>query len=117
MTLTGEVPAGQPEYVIDYGTDDTPAQEIRAIATEDEVTRQRPVGPKSRADRLAEISLTGKDYFTVPEAAHYCCVSIRQLQTHAQEYGIYSRTMMGKVVYRKSDIQRAMEILWQPLTK
>ncbi len=61
----------------------------------------------------AEINLVGKDYLTEDEAAHYCCVSYSQFRRCAQDYSLQSRTFMGKKVYRKTDLQRAMENLWQ----
>lgn len=32
-----------------------------------------------------EFDLRGKDYFTVAEAAHYCCVSLTQFKDHEPE--------------------------------
>jgi hypothetical protein len=61
----------------------------------------------------AELNIVGKDYLTEDEAAHYCCVSYSQFRRCAQEYSLQPRTFMGKKVYRKTDLQRAMEALWQ----
>ena len=119
MTHENEVTA--PEYVVDYGDDEPDLMEDltpqEAAQEEKEQAQARARRRKTRAERVAEMNLTGKDYFTVTEAAHYACVSVRQLQLKGKEYGIYSRSMMGKMVYRRSDISRAMEILWRPLTK
>ena len=53
--------------------------------------------------------LAGKDYFTQAEAAHYCCVSESQFRKYASEVGLLPGLFMGKMVYRRSDCQRAIE--------
>ena len=58
------------------------------------------------------LNLAGKDYFTEAEAAAYACVCPSQFRRRAKEEGIFPRTFMGKVVYRKADIQRAIEAHW-----
>lgn len=55
------------------------------------------------------MNLSGKDFFTEAEAAHYACVSQSQFRKRQAEYGILYSVFMGKKVYRKVDIQRAME--------
>jgi len=55
------------------------------------------------------INILGKDYLTEKEAAHYACVSQRQFQNKAKEYGILPTKFMGKFVYRKDDIRNAIE--------
>ena len=69
--------------------------------------RQRPVVTK------AELNLLGKDYLTVDEAAHYCCVSVSQFREHAKHYGLLPIRFMGRVIYRKNDLQGAIETEWQ----
>jgi hypothetical protein len=64
----------------------------------------------------SNINLLGKDYLTEVEAAHYACVSHSQFREHAAGFGIFPFTFMGKKVYRKVDIQRAMETVWQHST-
>ncbi|MGZ5259033.1 MAG: hypothetical protein ACXWC0_15540, partial [Burkholderiales bacterium] len=59
------------------------------------------------------INLVGKDYFTILEAAHYACVSRSQFLEHAAANGIFPARWMGKPIYRKADIQRAIERHWQ----
>ena len=49
------------------------------------------------------------DYFNRKQAAAYCCVSLSQFLKHQYTYGIRPFTFMGKVVYRKEDLRRAME--------
>ena len=61
------------------------------------------------------MDLSGKDYFDEAEAAHYACVSISQFRKHAKENAIQPAVFMGKKVYRRSDIQRALEKSWQRL--
>lgn len=67
------------------------------------------------------INLLGKDYLTVDEAAHYACVSPRQFRIHADKLGILPFRFMGKIVYRRADLQRAMEReagkQWQVITQ
>ncbi|MEW6169282.1 MAG: hypothetical protein AB1651_16545 [Pseudomonadota bacterium] len=53
--------------------------------------------------------IAGKDFLTVEEAAHYACVSYSQFRAKAREYGLRPFPWMGKTVYRKDDIRRAME--------
>src|SRR5690606_29258713 len=61
----------------------------------------------------AEVNIAGKDYFTEEEAAHYACVSESQFRAKREEYGLLGFWWMGKKVYRKADIQQAMEREWQ----
>jgi len=51
--------------------------------------------------------LPGKDYFTVAEAAAYCCVSVSQFRGRAPGLGLRPFTFMGRMVYRRVDLQRA----------
>lgn len=64
---------------------------------------------------LDELNLLGKDYFTADEAAHYCGVSAKQFCDKAWRYGIFPARFMSKSLYRKIDIQRAIEQQWAPL--
>lgn len=59
------------------------------------------------------INLAGKDYFTTDEAAFYACVSRSQFYEHAGLYGIKPFPFMGKKLYRRIDIQNAMEQAWR----
>lgn len=54
-------------------------------------------------------NLAGKDYLTQDEAAAYACVSVSQFRAQAALHGIRSFRWMGKIVYRRGDIARAME--------
>lgn len=56
-----------------------------------------------------DFDLRGKDYFTVDEAAHFSCVCNSQFRAKAKEYGIQPFPWMGKQVYRRIDLVRAME--------
>jgi len=56
-----------------------------------------------------EINLLGKDFFSEAEAAHYCCVSLSQFRERAPEYNIVATWFMGKKLYRREDLQRAIE--------
>ena len=61
-----------------------------------------------------------KDYFTEEEAADYCCVSYSQFRKCKDETGIAPGVFMGKLLYRRTDLQRAIERgafqKWQPTT-
>jgi hypothetical protein len=60
------------------------------------------------------LSLEGKDYLSEAEAAHYCCVSISQFRSKAISCGIVAGWFMGKKVYRRVDLIKAIEAQWQP---
>ena len=60
--------------------------------------------------------LCGRDYLTTEEAATYCCVSVSQFRTRAREYGLFPFEWMGKLVYSRHQIQRAMEAAWRQST-
>jgi hypothetical protein len=60
-----------------------------------------------------ETDLRGLDYLTQEQAARYACVSPSQFRKLAGTHGIHPTRWMGKVVYRKTDIQRAIEHAWQ----
>lgn len=63
---------------------------------------------------MPDIDLRGKDYLTQEEAAHYCGLSKRQFQIVAPGYGIRAASFGGKLLYRRTDLQRAIESAWQP---
>ncbi|HYQ25120.1 hypothetical protein [Stenotrophomonas sp.] len=54
------------------------------------------------------IDLSGKDWLTVDEAAHYCGVSVSQFNSKAGECGLSPRQFMGKKLYEKSELYRAI---------
>ena len=54
-------------------------------------------------------SIVGKDYLTRTEAALYACMSLRHWDAMSRLYGIRGIPWAGKLVYRKADIQRAIE--------
>ena len=53
--------------------------------------------------------LAGKDYLTRDEAAHYACLSVRQWDYVRREWNIPQIPWGGKLVYRRTDIARAIE--------
>jgi hypothetical protein len=57
--------------------------------------------------------LLGKDYLTPLEAAEYACVPLPVFEQFAQQHGILPFPWMGQTVYRKADIQMAMERAWR----
>lgn len=78
-----------------------------------EVVAEVAVAVAAPATPSKPLVLLGKDYLTEPEAACYACVSTSQFRKYAADVGIHARTFMGKKVYRKADLQRALEELWQ----
>jgi len=58
------------------------------------------------------MNISGKDFLTEQEAAHYSCVSLSQFKKMYKVIGIKHGNFMGKKVYRKSDIQNAMNEAW-----
>ena len=63
---------------------------------------------RSVTDRT-RLNLLGKDYLTEEEAAHYCGVSNCQFRRKHLELGVLAISVMGKKVYRRADLQRAIE--------
>lgn len=57
----------------------------------------------------SEFYLSGKEWFTTDEAAHYAGVSSAQWRAHREEYGIMPVRFMGKMLFRKQDIDKAIE--------
>ena len=58
---------------------------------------------------VSEFSLAGKDWFTTAEAAFYCGVSESQFRKHALAYGLIHRDFMGKQLYEKAALYRAID--------
>lgn len=54
------------------------------------------------------IDLSGKDWLTVEEAAHYCGVSVSQFNARAHEYDLDPRKFMGKKLYAKTALHQAI---------
>ncbi|WP_313141538.1 hypothetical protein [Stenotrophomonas sp.] len=54
------------------------------------------------------IDLSGKDWLTMDEAAHYCGVSVSQFNAKAGEYDLSPRQFMGKKLYEKNELYRAI---------
>jgi len=52
--------------------------------------------------------LAGKDWLTVEEAAHYCGVSTSQFNAKAAEYSLQPRNFIGKKLYEKPALYRAI---------
>jgi hypothetical protein len=51
-----------------------------------------------------EFNLAGKDWFTEPEAAHYCGVSVRQFQGNYEALGIAPKRFMGRKLYSREEL-------------
>ncbi len=58
---------------------------------------------------MVNLDLRGKEYFSLAEAAHYCCCSPSQFRRKADGYGIYAAKRFGRIVYRRADCQAYME--------
>lgn len=56
-----------------------------------------------------DLNITGKDWLTEAEAAHYCGVSLRQFQTHQGELRLNPRRFLGRKLYLKSDLYNLIE--------
>ena len=52
---------------------------------------------------------TDVEYLTMREAAKFCCVSYEHFCRERASYGIYSIHFMGKNIFRKSDLIKAVE--------
>ena len=61
---------------------------------------------------MKDFDLRGKVYLTVAESAHCCGVSQSQFRDKAPRYGLIPRMFMGKLLYRKKDLQAAIENEW-----
>jgi hypothetical protein len=64
-----------------------------------------------------DLNISGKDWLTEVEAAHYCGVSLRQFQAHQRELGLNPRRFLGRKLYLKSDLFNTIEKSdpWQQL--
>ncbi|MGH8036492.1 MAG: hypothetical protein ACREPD_02000 [Stenotrophomonas sp.] len=54
------------------------------------------------------VNLSGKDWLTVEEASFYCGVSVAQFYAKAPELGLAPRNFMGKKLYEKAALYRAI---------
>lgn len=59
----------------------------------------------------------GKDYLTMNEAALYCGVSESQFDSQYKHYGLLAVPFMGTLLFRKLDLQGAIEKQWQKYTE
>jgi hypothetical protein len=58
---------------------------------------------------IMRVDLSGKDWRTADEAAHYPGVSSRQFRRNAPDLGLVPRSFMGKQLYAKNELYRATE--------
>lgn len=56
-----------------------------------------------------KLDLSGKDWLTVEEAAHYCDVSNGQFRKNAMGYGLTPRRFIGRQLYEKAALYAAIE--------
>lgn len=61
------------------------------------------------------IDLSGLDFFTEAEAAHYCRCSVKTFRRHRSELGIVPVKRFGRNMYARADLYRAMQqgTMWQ----
>lgn len=55
-----------------------------------------------------KINIEGKDWLTIEEAAFYCRVSRSHFLAHADDYELVPRNFMGKKLYEKAELYRAI---------
>lgn len=55
-----------------------------------------------------KINIEGKDWLTIEEAAFYCRVSRSHFEAHAGDYNLVPRNFMGKKLYEKAELYRAI---------
>ena len=63
------------------------------------------------------LHLEGKDWFTEAEAAEYCGVALATFREGYRELGIVPRRFMGRKLYSRSDLFRAIDSSphWDPI--
>lgn len=57
---------------------------------------------------ILRFDISGKEWLTVDEAAHYCGVSSRQFRRNAPDLGLVPRNFMGKQLYEKNELYRSI---------
>ena len=63
---------------------------------------------RERPSDMIQFNLLGKDWLTALEAAHYCGVHEDTFAKRANEYGLHPRNFMGKKLYEKAELYRAI---------
>jgi hypothetical protein len=72
--------------------------------------RQRTKENKSAdRQRAAADRLSGLEYMNQPEAARFCCLSVRQFRTVSKEHGLHGFYFGGRLCYRRVDLIKLME--------
>ena len=59
-------------------------------------------------DEAEKLGLSGKDWLTVIEAAHYCGVHEDTFAKKASEYELHPRNFMGKKLYEKAELYKVI---------
>lgn len=57
---------------------------------------------------VLRFDISGKEWLTVDEAAHYCGVAPRHFRRSAPSLGLVPRNFMGKQLYEKNELYRAI---------
>lgn len=76
--------------------------------SEPDVSLQDEIKALRQQLAVLRFDIRGKDWLTVDEAAHYCGVSVSQFNTKAGEYDLSPRQFMGKKLYEKDELYRAI---------
>lgn len=59
------------------------------------------------------MELKDREYLSEKDAALFACVSLSHFRKEAPRYGIFPGWFMGKKVYRRDDLVRALESSWR----
>jgi len=70
------------------------------------------VEPEERRKPRKEYYLSGKEYLTEREAAHYCGVSLAHFNRQRGTYAIPTARFMGKKLYRRRDLDEIIDPLF-----
>ncbi|WP_442253454.1 hypothetical protein ACS0OX_17145 [Stenotrophomonas pavanii] len=73
-----------------------------------ELTLEQEIALLRQQLTILRIDLSGKDWLTADEAAHYCGVSASQFNARAHEYDLDPRKFMGKKLYAKAALYQAI---------
>ncbi|NMT33769.1 hypothetical protein HGQ62_03780 [Stenotrophomonas maltophilia] len=77
-------------------------------SAESDVSLQDEIKALRQQLAVIRFDIRGKDWLTVDEAAHYCGVSVSQFNAKAGEYDLSPRQFMGKKLYEKNELYRAI---------
>ncbi len=76
--------------------------------SEPDISLQEEIKALRQQLTVLRFDISGKEWLTVDEAAHYCGVSPGQFRKNAPDLGLVPRNFMGKQLYEKSELYRAI---------